>query len=36
MNKEDELLAMLVRYEQQLHDPEIRCQPEADDTAENK
>ncbi len=28
MNKEDELLAMLVRYEQQLHDPEIRCQPE--------
>ncbi|WP_086869059.1 DUF4440 domain-containing protein [Kosakonia pseudosacchari] len=28
MNKEDELLAMLVTYEQQLHHPEIRCQPE--------
>ncbi|TCC03438.1 nuclear transport factor 2 family protein [Kosakonia quasisacchari] len=26
--KEDALLAMLVRYERQLHHPEIRCQPE--------
>lgn len=28
MNKEDALLPILVRYEQQLHDPDIRCQPE--------
>lgn len=26
MNKEDELLAMLVKYEMQLHHPAIRCQ----------